>query len=246
MPPAVQPEVKTQSPAAPHERPWLFSLLIAPDAVISLGLASGALTFLLRDQGVTPGRAASIAALIQLPHAIYFLWGPVTDFWMRRRTWLMVGAAAAAVAFLGAFHQRTLATPRAVGLMFLGACFGVIVAAACGGMMGTLKSEANKRRASSAYQAGSLAVGAISVFLLLKFAERLTLGELGLITAVLIVAPALFAFAAPPQSMVREHGLEETVEMCIRDSISHAAELLGLERSHLYRKMKALGIAVRE
>jgi PAT family beta-lactamase induction signal transducer AmpG len=211
MPPAVQPEVKTQSPAAPHERPWLFSLLIAPDAVISLGLASGALTFLLRDQGVTPGRAASIAALIQLPHAIYFLWGPVTDFWMRRRTWLMVGAAAAAVAFLGAFHQRTLATPRAVGLMFLGACFGVIVAAACGGMMGTLKSEANKRRASSAYQAGSLAVGAISVFLLLKFAERLTLGELGLITAVLIVAPALFAFAAPPQSMVREHGLEETV-----------------------------------
>ncbi|MDR3754100.1 MAG: hypothetical protein P4K93_10010 [Terracidiphilus sp.] len=211
MPPAVQPEIETQSPAAPHERPWLFGLLIAPDAVISLGLASGALTFLLRNQGVTPGRAASIAALIQLPHAIYFLWGPVTDFWMRRRTWLMVGAVAAAVAFLGAFHQRTLATPRAVGLMFLGACFGVIVAAACGGMMGTLKSEANKRRASSAYQAGSLAVGAISVFLLLKFAERLTLGELGWIAAVLIVAPALFASAAPPQSMVREHGLEETV-----------------------------------
>jgi two-component system nitrogen regulation response regulator NtrX len=31
-----------------------------------------------------------------------------------------------------------------------------------------------------------------------------------------------------------------------RNNISHAAELLGLERSHLYRKMKALGIAVRE
>jgi two-component system nitrogen regulation response regulator NtrX len=29
-------------------------------------------------------------------------------------------------------------------------------------------------------------------------------------------------------------------------NISHAAELLGLERSHLYRKMKALGIAARE
>ena len=179
--------------------------------MISLGLASGALTFLLRNEGVSPGRAASIAALIQLPHAIYFLWGPVTDFWLRRRTWLMVGAAAAAVAFLGAFHQRTLATPRAVGLMFLGACFGVIVAAACGGMMGTLKSEANKRRASSAYQAGSLAIGAISVFLLLKFSERLNLGELGLIVAAMVVLPALFASAAPKQSMVREHGLEETL-----------------------------------
>ncbi len=31
-----------------------------------------------------------------------------------------------------------------------------------------------------------------------------------------------------------------------RSNISRAAELLGLERSHLYRKMKALGIAVRE
>jgi two-component system nitrogen regulation response regulator NtrX len=31
-----------------------------------------------------------------------------------------------------------------------------------------------------------------------------------------------------------------------RNNISRAAELLGLERSHLYRKMKALGIAVRE
>jgi two-component system nitrogen regulation response regulator NtrX len=31
-----------------------------------------------------------------------------------------------------------------------------------------------------------------------------------------------------------------------RNNVSHAAELLGLERSHLYRKMKALGITVRE
>jgi PAT family beta-lactamase induction signal transducer AmpG len=205
------PEIEAESPSVPRERPWLFSLLIAPDAVISLGLASGALTFLLRNEGVAPGRAASIAALIQLPHAIYFLWGPVTDFWMRRRTWLMLAAAAAAAAVLAAFHQHTLATPWAVRLLFLGACLGVIVAAACGGMMGTLTSETSKRRACSAYQAGSLAVGAVAVFLLLWFAERFSLGALGWIAAALIVTPALFALAAPPQSMVREHGAWETV-----------------------------------
>jgi PAT family beta-lactamase induction signal transducer AmpG len=205
------PEIETESPSPPRERPWLFTFLIAPDAVISLGLASGALTFLLRNEGVTPERAASIAALIALPHAIYFLWGPITDFWMRRRTWLMIAAVAAALAALAAFHQPTLATPWAVRLLFLGACFGVVVAAACGGMMGALTRETNKRRASSAYQAGSLAVGAVAVFLLLSSAERFSLGALGWITAVLIVAPALFALAAPPQSMVREHGAWETV-----------------------------------
>src|ERR1035441_518455 len=70
MPPALRPDVETQSVPQPRDRPWLLAFLIAPDAVISLGLASGALTFLLRNEGVTPDRAASIAALIALPHAI--------------------------------------------------------------------------------------------------------------------------------------------------------------------------------
>jgi len=42
----------------------------------------------------------------------------------------------------------------------------------------------------------------------------------------------------------REYILKKIEEA--RNNISHAADLLGLERSHLYRKMKALGIAVRE
>jgi len=211
MPPAVRLEIESQSRATPHERPWLFAFLIAPEAVISLGLVGGALTFLLRDEGVTPGRAASISALIALPHAIYFFWGPVTDFWMRRRTWLMIAAATAAAAVLAAFRQPTLATPWAVRWLFLGACFGPVVAAACGGMMGTLASETNKRRASSFYQSGSLIIGAIAVFLLLSFAGRFSLGALGWMVAAMIAVPALFALAAPPQSMVREHGARETL-----------------------------------
>ena len=42
----------------------------------------------------------------------------------------------------------------------------------------------------------------------------------------------------------REYILKKIEEA--RNNVSHAAELLGLERSHLYRKMKALGIVVRE
>jgi hypothetical protein len=105
-----------QASSAPRERPWLFNFLIAPDAIISLGLVSGALSYLLRDEGVDPGRAASIVSLLAVPHAIYFLWGPVTDFWMRRRTWLMTGAAASATALLLAFYQPLLSGSLAVAL----------------------------------------------------------------------------------------------------------------------------------
>lgn len=185
-------------PFAPHERPWLFSLLIVPAAVISIGLVSGALSYLLRDEGLNPARAASIVALLTLPHTIYFFWGPITDFFVRRRTWLMLAAAAAAATLAVAFHQTRLASGRAVALIFLGACFSEFVVAACGGMMGTLRSETNRRRAASFYQSGSLAFGAIAIFVLVSLSGRLQLGSLGWIVAAMVALPSLAALAAPP------------------------------------------------
>lgn len=204
MQPADCAPIASQVPLEQRERPWLFTFLIAPEAVVAIGLVDGALSFLLRNEGVDPGRAASIVALLSLPHAIYFLWSPVTDFWMRRRTWLMIAAAAAALIFLLAFHLRSLAAPGAVGMLFLGACLGVVVAAACGGMMGTLRSETHRRRAGSFYQCGSLAFGGAAVFLLVTLAPRLSLGELSWIVAGLIVLPSLAALAAPSQPAAGE------------------------------------------
>ena len=116
--------------AAPHERPWIFGVLIAPVAVLANGLIGGALFFLLHQrQGVGAARAAEIVAFLNLPNTIYFLWSPITDFWMRRRTWLMVAATAAAAVMLAAFHQPSLASPVAVALMFLSACLGQLIVA---------------------------------------------------------------------------------------------------------------------
>ena len=209
MPPAEFTVPESESPAAPRERPWLFNFLIAPDAIITLGLIGGALSYLLRDEGVDPGRAASIVSLLSVPHAIYFLWGPVTDFWMRRRTWLIAGAAASATALLLSFYQPKLSGPLAVALLFLTACFGVVVAAACGGIMGTLHSERNRRRAGAFYQSGSLAFGAIAVFVLVSLAQRHSLIMLGWILAAMIVLPALFTLLAPPQPELHAEGAGE-------------------------------------
>lgn len=209
MQPAAGTEAELALPSASNERPWLFNFLIAPMAVMSIGLVGGALSYLLRREGVDPAHGASIVALVSLPHAIYFLWGPITDFWLRRRTWLMLAAAAAAAAQLVAFHQPRLASLRAVGFMFLGLCFGGLVVAACGGMMGTLRSEKSRRLAGSFYQSGSLAFGGLAVFLLVSLADRLRLGSLGWIVAVMIALPSLFALTAPSQSVLGEHSARE-------------------------------------
>ena len=217
MPPAEPvPALAETSPAA-HERPWLFAFLIAPDAVISIGLVGGALTFLLRNEGVNPARAASISALIALPHAIYFLWGPITDFWFQRRTWLMITALVAAATVLWAFHLPHLGSQWAVSLLFLGACIGVLAPAACGGMMGTLKSELNRRRAGSFYQSGSLSIGAVAVFALASLSGRLSLGSLGWIVAAMIALPGLAALAAPNQPVIAGRSVRHTGALIWRE-----------------------------
>jgi PAT family beta-lactamase induction signal transducer AmpG len=190
----------------PTERPWLFGLLIAPNAVLAYGIISGVLSYLLRKQGVGIGRSSEIISLLILPQTIYFLWSPITDFWMRRRTWLIAGALASALTMAAAFHGSRLDTPSSVALMFLSACFGQLIVSSCGGMMGTLRSEVTRRRASSIYQGGSLAFGALGVFVLARFAERMSMGPLGWIAAALIALPALAAFAAPEQHLTRKQG----------------------------------------
>jgi PAT family beta-lactamase induction signal transducer AmpG len=185
---------------ATKERPWLFGLLIAPTAVLSNGLISGALSYLLRQEGVSIGRSSQIIALLILPQSIYFLWSPITDFWIRRRSWLIVGALGAALTLAAAFHGSRLDTPSAVALMFLSACFGQLIVSSCGGMMGTLRSEATRRKASSFYQAGFLAFGALGIFVLASLTEKFSMGPLGWITAAFIALPSLAALAAPTSS----------------------------------------------
>ena len=192
------------TPSARQERSWIFSLLIAPEAVISIGLIDGALSYLLRNEGVDPARAASIVALLSLPHAIYFLWGPVTDFFVRRRTWLLLAAALAALTLLLAFHEPRLSSTRGVAMLFIAASIGVVVPAACGGIMGTLRSEVSRRRAGSFYQVGSLTFGAITTFLVVSYSGRLSLFALGCMIAALVALPALTAFAMPAQPVLSE------------------------------------------
>ena len=192
------------TPSARQERSWIFSLLIAPEAVISIGLIDGALSYLLRNEGVDPARTASIVALLSLPHAIYFLWGPVTDFFVRRRTWLLLAAALAALTLLLAFHEPRLSSTRGVAMLFIAASIGVVVPAACGGIMGTLRSEVSRRRAGSFYQVGSLTFGAITTFLVVSYSGRLSLFALGCMIAALVALPALTAFAMPAQPVLSE------------------------------------------
>jgi hypothetical protein len=96
--------------------------------------------------------------------------------------------------------------------MFLSGCFGQLVVASCGGIMGTLHTEKGRRAASSFYQAGSLAFGALAIFVLAMLAEKVQQITLGWISAVMIGFPALAALAAPAQEVLSSERFAHTMQ----------------------------------
>ena len=182
----------------PSERPWLFGFLIAPSAVVANGVVQGGtLAYLLSHQGIGSGEQSKLIDLLALPTIFYFLWSPLTDFLVRRRTWLLIGGVFAGVLMALGFHQPSLTSGGAKTLMLVSACLSQLVVSACGGMMGALHSERSKRVAGSFYQAGSLGFGALSVSILLWLSSRTSRDMLGLAAFAMIAAPALLALAAP-------------------------------------------------
>src|SRR5580658_4963574 len=140
-----------------RERAWIFGLLIAPNAVVANGvIQGGALSYLLSVQGVGSGTQSHLIGLLSLPTSLYFLWSPLTDFFVRRRTWVLGGATSAAALMFLSFHQPHLSSRAALVLMLLSACCTQLVVSSVGGMMGTLRSQRSRMAGSSSRRAHGL------------------------------------------------------------------------------------------
>lgn len=205
-------------PATGPERPWIYGLMIAPSAVVANGvIQGGVLAYLLSQQGIGSGVQSHLIFLLALPTSLYFLWSPITDFFIRRRTWLILGSLVAAVLMLAAFHQPHLAGRTSVALMLLGACGGQLVVSSCGGMMGAMRSESGRRTASSFYQAGGMGFGALAAWVLVWFSSRVSSGTLGWLAAAMIGLPALAALLAPEQDTFATDSFEATMSRVWRE-----------------------------
>ena len=194
------------------ERPWIYGLLIAPSAVVANGvIQGGVLGYLLSQQGVGPGTQSHLIGLLALPTSLYFLWSPVTDFFIRRRTWLLVGGLLAAVLMGVGFHQKGLSSATTLTLMLASACCSQLVVSSCGGMMGAMNSERDRRVAGSFYQAGSMGLGALSVSILLWLSPRISRDLLALAAAALIALPLAAVAFAPAQAEISTSTLRATM-----------------------------------
>jgi PAT family beta-lactamase induction signal transducer AmpG len=210
------PAIANDLSATSGDRPWIFSLLIAPQAVVANGIVQGGvLGYLLTQQGMKIDVTSHWLSILALPTSLYFLYSPLTDFLFKRRTWVLLGSLLAAGLILLAFRQQRIAAPGPLRLILVSGCLVQIVVASCGGIMGTLHSDRSRQAASSFYQAGCMAFGALATWILIRESSRLPATSLGWIAASLISLPALSAFFAPhqPKPIVRSSGLPQTLRI---------------------------------
>jgi hypothetical protein len=174
--------------------PWLFGLLILPLGIY-VGFIWTALPFLLSKAGVPIAQIARINAILQIPPILMFLWTPVVDVKLRRRTWLVLGASAAALLIFAAC--QLLDTPYVRLLTALLFSAGVVVAlvmASCGGLMATMLSAPEQARASAWNSAGNFGGVGLGAAVVLWLVVRFSLPVAGFAIAALVVLPAFSAF----------------------------------------------------
>jgi len=189
---------------ARHNPPWLFGVLSLPygigNAIIVI-----LVPYLLRKQGVAVDRIGGIVALALTPAVWYFLYSPVVDIRWRRRTWLLLAAAGAALFSGLALLLSATSLSALTVLIFLASAVSGLLSSAIGAVLTTLP-PATRGRASGWYQAGNLGGGAIGGGLAIWIADHSTLPALAFCSAAMIGAPALAALLiheqpSPPNAL---------------------------------------------
>lgn len=177
---------------------WLFSLLILPLGIVVVGFNFTALPLLLAQAGVAVDRIATISSIVNLPGVIGFLFAPIVDVKLRRRTWLAIATFGTALSvclyfpLIGTSHLVFMTL-----LILFGGLVTFLVAAACGGLIVKKLSESEQSKAAAWMMAGQLGGGALGAALILRLAGHMSFGKVGLSTAAVAALPGILAFTIP-------------------------------------------------
>jgi MFS family permease len=181
----------TSKPAPVYNAPWLFGLVS-----VSYGFNSAVsflLTpYLLRKYGVGVDRIAGVVAVALIPTAWNFLWSPLADCGVRRRSCVLFSAIAAALAASVAIGGIRGSLTVLTLLLFLSTAFSGLQGSATGGLL-THLPPSRRGQGAGWSQAGNIGGGAIGGGVFIWLADHAALPVVAMVIATMIVLPSLAA-----------------------------------------------------
>ncbi len=183
--------------------PWVFAVLALVNGVFQSYLVVP-LPYLLRGAGYSVDRIGAMVAFALLPMTIYFLWSPLLDVWLRRRTWIVLLAGVSGLMLVGALPLLATHTRAAMWLLFAGYAVSLMTNSAAGGLLAVTQWGEAKGRAGAWMQGGGLAATALGGAALLWCSQHLPMAVAGAVAGVMVAVPALIALTVPEAAPARE------------------------------------------
>ncbi len=196
--------------------PWIFGISVLPYGVF-FGFVTTSMPYLLRSAGVSIERIAGISALALAPPVWYFLWAPLADVGLRKRTWLVLTSALSAIC-LGAalWEPLTSELNRFVALIVAGSTLSTIVGAANGGLMAVTMPDSHRGRAGGWFQAAYTGGGALGAGFTLWLSPHVSPHTLAAAVAMIVFVPSLAAFLVAEPDAPHKPGKDLALEI-LRD-----------------------------
>ncbi len=190
----------------PH--PSVFMFLIIPFGVLG-GYLSVAVAYLLSRGGLSVGAVASLIALGLTPHTIKFLWAPIADTTLTRKSWYVISCILCSIGIFatGVLPPLKSSLPLLATIVLVSNVASTFLGMACESLMAYCTPQTEKGRASGWYQAGNLGGGGIGGGLGLWLAQKLSHPWMsgGIVGALcLLCMIALLLLEEPKASQLRE------------------------------------------
>jgi len=190
-------------PRTPH--PWVWSVLYFPFG-LTFGVPTVALGYLASRAGVSVGDIAGVVGTSWLPSGFKWLWAPLGDYTLSRKTWYRIAITLVSVGFI-AMSSLPL-SPRTMPLLslivLLTSVAGTFIAFATEGLMTHNSPPQARGRSGGWFQAGNQFAqtggGGLALWLMTHLPQPWMAGA-ALAGILWMCSLALFLVEEPPRHM---------------------------------------------
>lgn len=206
--------------AARSTHPVVYLVLIIPFGAMT-GYVGVALGYLLAQAGVNAQHIAGLIAVYFLPQTWKFLWAPITDITLSRKSWYVLAAVLGALGFvaIGMTPADAKSLPWLGAVLFIASVATTFLAMSVESLMAYGTSEGEKGRAAGWFQAGNFCGYGLGGGAGLWMAQHLPQPWMAAATvgAACLACCAALAFVAEPPAAPRPATLLRSLGEVLRD-----------------------------
>ena len=208
--------------AGPHGRvhPVVFMFLIVPFGVMG-GYVTVALAYLYSKAGIPVAQVAGLVAMGIVPHTWKFIWAPLVDATLSRKSWYLVASvfSAAGILATGIVPVQAAKLPLLTVIILVSSFAVSFLGMATESLMAYSTPAELKGRASGWFQAGNLGGGGIGGGLGLWLAQHLPAQWMAcaILAGACLLCCLGLCFLSEPVSTIREAKLRRTFVSLFRD-----------------------------